>query len=119
MASEFVARITAALIHDTRKVESELPGHTNFVLCGGRDSLNLLLLPWTNHTVALSAPPNYELVRRFVRENGLDVEVRSSRYIALWQGDSKALKASLERIAETARGIIDTVEALQARKAVA
>ena len=50
---------------------------------------------------------------------GLDVEVRSSRYIALWDGDSKALRASLERIAKTARGLIDDVEALDSRKAVA
>ena len=50
---------------------------------------------------------------------GLDVEVRSSRYIALWDGDSKALRASLERIAKTARGIIDDVEGQSARKAVA
>ncbi|UCC30077.1 MAG: ImmA/IrrE family metallo-endopeptidase [Phycisphaerales bacterium] len=50
---------------------------------------------------------------------GLDTEVRSSRYIALWDGDSKALRASLERIANTARDIIDDVEALGARKAVA
>jgi antirestriction protein ArdC len=49
----------------------------------------------------------------------LDVEVRSSRYIALWQGDGKALRASLERIAKTARGIIDDVESLDSRKAVA
>ncbi len=50
---------------------------------------------------------------------GLDVEVRASRYIALWNGDSKALRASLERIANTARSIIDDVEALDSRKAVA
>ncbi len=50
---------------------------------------------------------------------GLDCEVRSSRYIALWDGDSKALRASLERIADTARNIIDDVETLTARKAVA
>ena len=50
---------------------------------------------------------------------GVDCEVRASRYIALWGGDSKALKASLERIATTARAIIDEVEALDARKAVA
>ena len=50
---------------------------------------------------------------------GLDAEVRSSRYIALWQGDSKALRASLERISTTARDIIDAVEAAQSGKAVA
>jgi antirestriction protein ArdC len=50
---------------------------------------------------------------------GLDVEVRSSRYIALWHGDSKALRASLDRIATTARNLIDAVEAVQTGKAVA
>lgn len=38
---------------------------------------------------------------------GLDVAVRASRYIALWSGDSKALRESLKRISDTARNIID------------
>ena len=50
---------------------------------------------------------------------GLDVEVRASRYIALWDGDAKALRASLDRIAKTARAIIDEVQAVDTRKAVA
>ena len=50
---------------------------------------------------------------------GLDVEVRASRYIALWDGDAKALRASLERIANTARALIDDVVGLDSRKAVA
>ncbi len=50
---------------------------------------------------------------------GLDVEVRASRYIALWDGDAKALRESLERIATTARDIIDDVDALATGKAVA
>ncbi len=50
---------------------------------------------------------------------GLDTDVRSSRYIALWGGDAKSLRESLERIASTARGIIDDVQALDTRKAVA
>jgi len=50
---------------------------------------------------------------------GLDVEVRASRYIALWDGDSKALRASLERIANTARDLIDDVAGLGTRRAVA
>ncbi len=50
---------------------------------------------------------------------GLDVEVRASRYIALWDGDSKSLRASLERIAKTARGMIDDVDSVAGRKAVA
>ena len=47
------------------------------------------------------------------RHSGLDTTIRSSAYIALWQGDAKALRASLERIAGTARAIINDVEALE------
>ena len=50
---------------------------------------------------------------------GLDTEVRAARYIAVWDGNAKALRESLERIATTARDIIDDVESLDARKAVA
>lgn len=50
---------------------------------------------------------------------GLDVEVRASRYIALWDGDSRGLRESMERIADTARSIIDDIESLNVRKAVA
>ena len=53
------------------------------------------------------------------RHFGLDVEIRASRYIALWGGDSKALRESLERIANTARSMIDDVEGLDGSKAVA
>ena len=49
----------------------------------------------------------------------LDVEVRASRYIALWEGDSKNLKASLGRIADTARSMIDDLDKAAGRKAVA
>ncbi len=57
----------------------------------------------------------YVVCRRF----GLDVEVRASRYIALWGGDAKSLRESLDRIATTARGIIDDAESVETRKAVA
>ncbi len=50
---------------------------------------------------------------------GLDVEVRASRYIALWDGDSKALRASLDRISKTARDIIDDLDHKAIGKAVA
>ena len=53
------------------------------------------------------------------RHFGLDVEVRASRYIALWDGDSKALRESLERIAKTARALIDDLNTVANRKAVA
>jgi antirestriction protein ArdC len=47
------------------------------------------------------------------RHFGLDTTVRSSAYITLWSGDSKGLRASFERIATTARAIIDDVDALE------
>ena len=53
------------------------------------------------------------------RHFGLDSEVRSSRYIALWDGDSKSLRSSLERISKTARAIIDDTSSVADRKAVA
>lgn len=53
------------------------------------------------------------------RHFSLDTEVRSSAYIALWDGNAKALRESLERIATTARDIIDDVDALASGKAVA
>ena len=53
------------------------------------------------------------------RHFGLDTDVRSSRYIALWGGDAKSLRESLERIAKTARDLIDDVQAADSRKAVA
>jgi len=53
------------------------------------------------------------------RHFGLDVEVRASRYIALWGGNAEALRESLSRIADTARGIIDDVESQSAERQVA
>lgn len=71
----FVAAICAALRADVASIEAAHPGHTNVILCGGRDSLNLLLLPWTNPVLAVSAAPNFELARGFVRDNGLGIDV--------------------------------------------
>ncbi len=72
--------------------------------------------PFTRSVAELEAESVAYVVCKYV---GLDVEVRSSRYIALWDGDSKALRSSLERIADTARSIIDDLESVQAGKAVA
>ena len=47
------------------------------------------------------------------RHFGIDADVTASRYIALWQGDGKALRASLERISTTARNIIDDAHGAQ------
>ena len=72
---EYVNRLVNALIIDTHKIEEKNKGYTNYILCGGKDSLNLLLLPWVEKTVALSAEPNYSLVKQFVNENNLNIEV--------------------------------------------
>ena len=50
---------------------------------------------------------------------GLDTSIRSSSYIALWNGDGKAMRESMDRIAKAARTIIDDCIAVQNRKAVA
>lgn len=71
----YIERIAHGLAADVGAAERANPGCTNIVMCGGKDSLNLLLLPWRNPTFAVSAPPNYELVRQFVRENSLEFDV--------------------------------------------
>lgn len=73
--AEFARRMAEALVQDTAEIESRHPGTTNVVMCGGRDSLNLLLLPWKNPVLVASAPPNFELVRAFVANNHLPYEV--------------------------------------------
>jgi len=44
-ADEYARRMAEAMIQDTATVEASHPGFTNIILCGGKDSLNLLLLP--------------------------------------------------------------------------
>lgn len=44
------------------------------------------------------------------RHFGLDVELRASRYIALWGGNGKTLATRLERISVTARGLIEDLQ---------
>ena len=72
----FVEALIAALEQDIARAEARHPGYTNVVLCGGKDSLNLLLLPWKNPVLVASARPNTDLVRRFVERNALPFEVR-------------------------------------------
>jgi hypothetical protein len=72
---QYAEEVAAALRADVAAVERASDA-APFVLTGGRDSLNLLLLPWKQRVTALSARPNFPLVERFVRANGLDIEVR-------------------------------------------
>jgi len=71
----YAHNIAQAMCEDTQAVESNHPGFTNIILCGGKDSLNLTLLPWSNSTILASAPPNYDLVKKFVTDNGLKYDV--------------------------------------------
>ena len=66
---DYADRIATALRQDTAALEARNPDKTNLILCGGKDSLNLLLLPWKQPTKAVSAEPNYPLVAEFVRRN--------------------------------------------------
>jgi hypothetical protein len=72
----YAERLATALCEDIAAAERLHPAYTNTVLCGGKDSLNLLLLPWQNPIVALSAAPNFDLVCQFVAQNRLSVEVQ-------------------------------------------
>ncbi|WP_434423803.1 hypothetical protein [Nannocystis pusilla] len=72
---EYVAEFAAATRADVAGVEARRPGFTNLVLCGGKDSLNLLLLPWKNPVIAVSARPNFPLVQQFVKDNRLGMDV--------------------------------------------
>lgn len=71
----YAQRIVNALKEDVATIELANPGYANVVLCGGSDSLNLLLLPWKNETIALSAEPNYQYVKTFIEENDLNIKV--------------------------------------------
>ncbi len=97
----FARAMAAAMQADRDAVEAANPGKTNIVLCGGRDSLNILLLKARNPVVAYSAEPNLPLVRDFVRDNGLDIPVHR-----LEDRDDPALRP--REIAE-ACGLVDLV----------
>lgn len=73
---EFAAVMAAAMQKDVERLERLNMGKTNVILCGGKDSLNLLLLNWQNPVIVYSAEPNYPLVRQFVESNGLGFETK-------------------------------------------
>jgi hypothetical protein len=72
---EFARRVADGMRADAAKIEQLNPGCTNVLMCGGLDSLNMLLLPWRHPVVVASAPPNYDLVRAFLLENGLSFDL--------------------------------------------
>lgn len=72
--TDYARQIASAMVEDARIAEAATGGATNVVLCGGKDSLNLLLLPWKNPVLAVSAAPNFPLVREFIQRNRLGVD---------------------------------------------
>lgn len=72
---DFAEQIVHALRKDTADIEKANSGYTNVILCGGKDSMNLLLLPWKNPTIAVSAEPNFSNTCKFVEQNDLDIHV--------------------------------------------
>ncbi len=73
--AELAQKVASALKSYIADIESKNVGYANYIMCGGKDSLNLLLLPWENKTVALSAEPNFPLVKKFVEDNNLPYDV--------------------------------------------
>ena len=75
-ADEYCVKLAEAMKKDISLIEELNPGFTNVILCGGKDSLNMLLVPWKNPVVVYSAQPNFPLVQGFVKDNELPFEVR-------------------------------------------
>lgn len=75
----YAEALAAAMIADTEQIEAVHPGVPHVILTGGKDSLNMLLLPWKAPVVALSAAPNYALVRQFIADNGLRIPCHELR----------------------------------------
>ena len=77
---DFVSTMAIAMAKDIEIVESRLKDYTNVILTGGKDSLNMLLLPWRNPVIVASAAPNAVLVQEFINRNNLPhqfVELRN------------------------------------------
>lgn len=72
---QYASAIAQALRKDIARVEAQHPDTTNVVLCGGKDSLNLLFLPWKNPVLVASAAPNYVLVKQFIADHALPYDI--------------------------------------------
>lgn len=71
----YAQRMADALVGDLQVGESANGDCTQVILCGGKDSLNLLLHKWRQPVEVYSAQPNFPYVVRFVEENGLNLPV--------------------------------------------
>ena len=73
---QFAQILADAISSDIDNVCTNNPDHQHIILCGGRDSLNILLHNWRKKPIVYSAQPNTDLVRKFVSDNFLELEVR-------------------------------------------
>jgi len=73
---DFARQLAVAVSADIDTVCDQNQGCTHAVLCGGKDSLNLLLHKWKTKPIVYSAQPNLALVKQFVSDNDLGLEVR-------------------------------------------
>jgi len=74
-ADIYARKLAEAMVEDIATIEADHSGFTNILLCGGKDSLNLSLLPWSNPVIVASAPPNYDFVKTFMADNRLSYDV--------------------------------------------
>ena len=88
--AEYAERIAEAMRLDVSAIENRYAAYQHIVLCGGKDSLNILLLPWKTRLIVLSAAPNYALVKSFVLRNGLPHSV-----VELKDQDRSTLRAEI------------------------
>lgn len=72
---QYAQAIVEAMKKDIARIEAANPDYTNVILCGGKDSLNMLLLPWKNPVLVFSAAPNYVLVKQFLTDNALPYDI--------------------------------------------
>jgi hypothetical protein len=87
---EFARRVAEAMRRDAAEIERLNPGCANVLMCGGLDSLNMVLLPWRHPVVVASAPPNHDLVRAFLDRNGLRFDL-----VRLGDADRSLLEAEV------------------------
>ena len=70
---QLVSKVSLAMIKDVASTEDLYPDHQNIVFCGGKDSLNILLIPWRKPIIVVSASPNFQLVKQFIINNQINV----------------------------------------------
>ena len=72
--SEFVDRSAVCIQEFVNEIERRFPHHEHIIRMGGKDSQLIALAPKvTNNWSVFSAEPNYPIVERFLKENGINI----------------------------------------------